>query len=65
MTITNLIPVNFGWEFENRFVKSGNPICALVTASFMSFTLPTQDEILAYFTNSANVNSTPATPTSP
>lgn len=54
LRVTNLIPVNLGWEFENRFVQTGNPICALVTASFMSFTLPTQADILAFFINGAN-----------
>ena len=54
LRVTNLIPVNLGWEFENRFVNSGAPICALVTASFMSFTIPTQEEIIAYFLNTAS-----------
>jgi hypothetical protein len=49
LTITNLIPVALHWEFENRFDASGAPITALVNATFMSFTLPTQEDVLAFF----------------
>jgi hypothetical protein len=65
LTITNLIPVNLGWEFENRFVQSGNPVCARISASFISFTLPTQKDILAFFTNRANTISTTTTTSVP
>jgi hypothetical protein len=51
LTITNLIPLKLSWEFENRFTKEGDPICAIVSASFMSYTIPALDDILKFFTN--------------
>jgi hypothetical protein len=49
MHIGNLVPVRFQWEFEERYVKEGDPVCALVTASFMSYSLPDRNELLAMF----------------
>lgn len=51
MKITNLIPTNLAWEFENRFDSSGNPVCALVTATFISYTIPALDDVLGFFVN--------------
>ena len=49
LTITNLIPLKLSWEFENRFTSSGDPICAVVSASFMSYTIPALDDIMKFF----------------
>jgi hypothetical protein len=61
MTIKNLIPTVIGWEFEERFDKNGNPMCALVDCSFISFTIPAQQEILAFFNNNLSATNTGTT----
>jgi hypothetical protein len=57
LTIGGLIPTTLAWEFENRFVTSGDPVCALVSATFISYVVPAVADILAFFTNQTNVYS--------
>lgn len=61
LTITNLIPTKLSWEFENRFTEKGDPICAIVSASFMSYTIPALDDIMKFFQNRNNIASILAT----
>jgi hypothetical protein len=49
MVINGLIPTTLQWEFEERFTKEGAPVCALVTVGFISYALPTADELLGMF----------------
>ena len=53
MSIRNLIPTTIKWEIENRYVTSGDPISATVDVSFISYTLPDQQEVLSFFLNTA------------
>lgn len=49
LIVTDLIPTQLMWEFEERFTKEGYPISAHVQANFISYVTPAQDEILKYF----------------
>lgn len=49
MNISNLIPTQLSWEFEERYTAEGDPICALVTVGFVTYTLPSQSDIMSYF----------------
>ncbi len=47
--LDDLIPTTFALEFEDRYTKEGDPICAKVTVGFMSFMTPDQDDVVGYF----------------
>jgi hypothetical protein len=51
MRIDNLIPTSIRWECEERYVgESGqDPIAAMVTLGFISYTIPTGPDVLKYF----------------
>jgi hypothetical protein len=76
LTIKNMIPTTIRVEMENRFDSSGNPMCMFVQASFISYTVPALNDILALFNNSSvatainttlspNTNTNVAVPTTP
>jgi hypothetical protein len=61
LTIKNLIPTTIRLEMENRFDMNGNPVCMYAQASFISYTVPALNDILAIFNNStatAAINNT-------
>jgi len=47
--LTDLIPTNFTLEFEDRYTKQGDPVCAMVNVGFQSFQTPTADDVIGYF----------------
>jgi len=63
MMITNLIPTTIQWEFENRFTVDGYPVAALMKLNLISFTIPAQADMLAFFTHQTGLlTDTPAAP---
>ena len=48
-TLTDLIPTSFSMEFEDRYTKDGDPVCATTTLGFQSFQTPDSNDVAGYF----------------
>lgn len=57
--LTDLIPTTFNMEFEDRYTKEGDPVCATATVGFQSFQTPDSHDVAGYFQANAAAAAAP------